>query len=398
MGSKRSAIEAGIVEAERHHDVIASGFMHLPDGAMVVAKDFDAAQYLEGVLTMVERIQASPDQLSSLINSARGHPSIRFNRLGLELFIACRQYASKICRLVEGEWTPLYKGHRLHPVLAVVWPVIAKVERKVQLAAQQDHGRLHRLMDEMAKEIRERCRSEQAKVKAENFASNSRAKLRRALKYLVSLFKKRSRLLILRVDLYVRPGAREWGYSDEADDAFDYFADALARSQIVPDVVGWMIAREDGIERGRHYHVLVAVDGHKHQAGASLAKLIGEFWVSECVGSSIVASYFNCFALLKTYRHLGIGMVRCDDAEKLLGLFYAVRYLCKESVMLIPNAGRPRNFRRGEVDGDYVRRGAPRQMEDDLRLAESVLLRPRPRKKAAVPQERHRAFLYECPR
>lgn len=56
-------------------------------------------------------------------------------------------------------------------------------------------------------------------------------------------------LLILRVDLYVRPGAREWGYSDEADDAFDYFADALARSQIVPDVVGWMIAREDGIER-----------------------------------------------------------------------------------------------------------------------------------------------------
>lgn len=97
--------------------------------------------------------------------------------------------------------------------------------------------------------------------------------------------------------------------------------------------------------------------------------------------SSIVASYFNCFALLKTYRHLGIGMVRCDDAEKLLGLFYAVRYLCKErSVMLIRTPG-------VRVTSDVARStattfgvGPPRQMEDDLRLAESVLLRPRPRK------------------
>ncbi len=398
MGTKKNEIEAEIIEAERHHEVIASGFMHLPDGGMAVAKDFDAAQYLEGVAATVEHIQASPDQLSILLRSANGHPIIRFNKLGLDLFIACRQHRSKVCRLVEGAWTPLYEGRRLHPWLTVGLPVIAKFERQVQVAAEQDHGRLHGLIAEMADEIRERCRSEQAKVKAECFAANSRAKLRRALKYVLGLYKKRSRLLILRVDLYVRPGSLAWGYSDEADMAFDYFADALARGQIVSDVVGWMIAREDGIERGRHLHVLVAVDGHKHHAGASLAKLVGEFWVNECVGSSVAASYFNCFALVKKYRHLGIGMVRCDDADKLLGLYYAMRYLCKERVMLISNSERPRNFRRGEVDEDYVRRGAPRQNEDDLRLAESVLLRPRPRRRVTVASARHRAFRHECPR
>ena len=135
MGTKKNEIEAEIIEAERHHEVIASGFMHLPDGGMAVAKDFDAAQYLEGVAATVEHIQASPDQLSILLRSANGHPIIRFNKLGLDLFIACRQHRSKVCRLVEGAWTPLYEGRRLHPWLTVGLPVIAKFERQVQVAA-----------------------------------------------------------------------------------------------------------------------------------------------------------------------------------------------------------------------------------------------------------------------
>jgi len=397
MGNKQSEVEVEAIEAERAHGVIASGFTHHPSGKLVVTKDFDATLYLGGVMRLVEDIQASTEGLSVLTTSAKGFPSIRFNKLGLDLFLACRQYSSKVCQEVEGELRPLYAGRRLHPFLAVGLPVIAEFERQIQLAAEVNHEQLHGLISIMVDRIREGCRAEHANEKVRAIVANSRARLGRALRYILSLFRKRSRLLLLRVDLYVRPGAREWGYTTEADAAFDHFADALARSQIVPDVQGWMIAREDGLERGQHYHVLVAVDGHKHHAGVNLAKLIGEYWVNACVGSTNVASYFNCFALTKAYRFLGIGMVRFDDGDKLLGVYHAVRYLCKESVILMPTSARPRNFRRGVEDKDYVRRGAPRQMDDCLQLAEEVLLRPRPRKKPATCSPRHRLYLNECP-
>ena len=345
----------------------------------------------------VESLLGSTNYVSTLVKSAKGIASIRFNKVGVDLFIACRQFNPKICEYVDGEWTPLYEGRRLHPFLAVGLPVIAEFEGRVQLAAEADHESLHHLFSEMVDAIRERARVEKAKQKAESFAANSRAKLQRALEYVLSLFGMRSRLLILRVDLYVRPESREWGYTDEADAAFDHFADALARGQIVPDVVGWMAAREEGIWRGRHYHVWVAVDAHEHRAGANLAKLLGEYWVDECVGSPKLGSYFNCFALLKKYRHLGIGTVRCDDANKLLGVFYAVRYLLKESVALIPQSNRPRNFRRGAVQTGYVRKGAPRQNGDGLQIAEEVLLRPRHKKKPATIPPRHLKYWHECP-
>lgn len=396
MVNKLDGVEGQVIKAELIHEGIANGFTHDPGGGMIVGKDFDAAIYLKGVLATVKRIQSTSMAVSILVESAKGSPSIRFNKLGFELFIACRQYTAKICVMDGGDVKPLYEGRRLHPYLAVGLPVIAEYEQRIQRAAEVDHALLHHLMSEMVHAIRTQCASRNIKAEVDNFPRNAHAKLARALRYVLSLFEQRSRLLILRVDLYVRAGSRGWSYSDEADAAFEKFACDLARSKIVPDVVGWMSAREDGIERGRHYHVWVAVDGHEHHAGASLTKMLGEYWAHECVGSGEVASYFNCFALAKQYQHLGIGMVRCDDADKLLGLYYAIRYLFKDEVMLVPNSGRPRNFRRGLVDKDYVRRGAPRLHDDDLKLARSILLGSKPRKPDAPASDRDLEYRFTC--
>ena len=396
MVDKIDGIEGRVIKAELIHEGIAYGFTHDPAGGMIVGKDFDAAIYMKGVLTTIKRVQSSSIPVSIVVESARNRPSIRFNKLGLDLFIACKQYRSKICGVVDGEVRPLYEGRNLHPYLAVGLPVIAEYEQQIQYAAEGDHERLHQLMSEMVDTIRMRCREGNVKAEVANFSRNAKAKLARALRYVLSLFEQRSRLLILRVDLYVRAGSRGWSYSDEADAAFEKFACDLARSKIVPDVVGWMSAREDGIERGRHYHVWVAVDGHEHHAGASLTKMLGEYWAHECVGSGEVASYFNCFALAKQYQHLGIGMVRCDDADKLLGLYYAIRYLFKDEVMLVPNSGRPRNFRRGLVDKDYVRRGAPRLHDDDLKLARSILLGSKPYKADVPVSGRDLEYRFTC--
>lgn len=56
MKSNKSSVELEIIEAERAHEVIASGFAHLPTGEMILTRDFDSVVYLEGVMKTVESL------------------------------------------------------------------------------------------------------------------------------------------------------------------------------------------------------------------------------------------------------------------------------------------------------------------------------------------------------
>lgn len=362
-------------KAERVHELIANRCTHYPDGTRVITKEFDSALYLERLMAVAKKIASSQEDVSILVQTRRGRQVPRLTRLGEELLLACQGYREFFHVGLGADERSRYREHKLHPYLDVAAEAISGVEATVSdAAAFKDYEALAKEINQLAVAIRTRCKDPRFKAEVKNFVRNAEAKLARALRYLLSLFKKRSRLLVLRVDLYVREEGRAWSYSQEADEAFDKFAAALSSSQIVPDVIGWMSARENGAERGRHYHVLAVLDGHKHHAGANLTRMLGEYWVNECVGSDKLGSYFNCFALADKYKHLGIGIIHFTDAQKLLGLYYATRYLCKDEVQLIATGERSRNFRRGVEDKNYVRLGAPRLKDDDLSLARQVLL------------------------
>lgn len=360
-------------EAERHHKLMAQGCIHLPSGKIVVTHEFDSTLYLERLMKSAKRIRFFEGDVCRLV-VVRAHRVVRLNRLGHSLLFACKSYRE--CAFVGAgeDERQRYGQHKFHPYLEIALNAVAEVEAAVNDAlASNNHELVYELIARLATSIHAEANTESFKTSVRNYERNAEAKLRRALNYLLSLFAMRSRLLVLRVDLFVREEGKAWGYTAEADDAFDKFAEALSASAIVDDVRGWMSAREDGIERGRHYHVLALVDGHEHRAGANLTRMLGEYWVKECVGSDKLGSYFNCFALVDKYQHIGIGMIHCTDAKKLLGLFYATRYLCKDEVQLIATGKGSRNFRRGLEDKSYVRRGAPRARDDGLSLARQVL-------------------------
>lgn len=367
----REAIEQSI-EAEERHEIIARRCIHKPDGSCEITREYDAVVYIESLMKTTKEIASSTGGVSKMVRGI-GRMVPRFNRLGEKLHLACKQYRECLYVWQAQEMVPRYRSHKFCPHLAVILKAIAEVEAVVNHAsAVGNHELLHRTISELAEIIRLRCGTPEFKVKVSNYERNSKAKFQRALRYLLSLFRKRSRLLILRVDLYVREKDKDWSYSPEADAAYDRFLEALAEGRIVSDVVGWMGAREDGLDRGQHYHVLVAVDGHLHQAGAHLTRLLGEYWKDKCVPAGKSGSYFNCFALEKKYKHIGIGMVHCADTKKLLGLYYATRYLFKDEVQLIASGERKRNFRRGVMDKENRRRGAPRLHDDGLAIAKQV--------------------------
>lgn len=362
-------------QGERQLEILSRGHVHLPCGKSLVTHEFNSVLYLNRVMKAAKRIRFFKGDVSKMVLSWRHKRIVRLNRLGQSLLLICKEYRA-IAFVGMGEnGRQRFWNHKLHPYLDVALKAVAKVEDEINEAWRyKDHEILCQTIAKLSSDIHVQTNTALFKASVNNFERNAEAKLRRALKYLISLFGMRSRLLVLRVDLYVREDGRLWSYTTEADDAFDKFSTALSRSEIVPDVLGWMSAREDGLERGRHYHVMAIIDGHKHRAGVSLTKMLGEFWISECVGSDKVGSYFNCFALAKKYKHLGIGLIHCTDAKKLLGLFYATRYLCKNEVQLIATGEGSRNFRRGVVDKSYVRLGAPRARDDGLSIVKHALL------------------------
>ena len=72
---------------------------------------------------------------------------------------------------------------------------------------------------------------------------------------MIDLLSENARLLILRIDLYFEGDAKVLSESEEAEQAYDKFLRTLREDRIVPNLLGYIAKREDGLERRIHYHL-----------------------------------------------------------------------------------------------------------------------------------------------
>jgi hypothetical protein len=153
---------------------------------------------------------------------------------------------------------------------------------------------------------------------------------KRLQQYLTDLIQHYSRLLFVRVDLgYLK----EEQYQVDVgvfQQHMDTFRSRLANQDgCFSDLQGYAWALEEGATKGLHAHVLLIYDGHKHQQGYGLAKLVGEAWL-EITGRS--GMYFNCHDAdyIKKFERegtLGIGMIHRDNPQQAINAINAAMYL-----------------------------------------------------------------------
>lgn len=153
---------------------------------------------------------------------------------------------------------------------------------------------------------------------------------KRIQQYLTDLTEHYSKLLFVRVDLgYLK----EQQYQVEVN-LFQQQMEAL-RSRLAnqdgcfSDLQGYAWALEEGATKGLHAHILLIYDGHKHQQGFGLAKLIGDAWL-EITGST--GMYFNCHdtEYIKKFERegtLGIGMIHRNNPQQVANAINAAKYL-----------------------------------------------------------------------
>ncbi|GGA14207.1 hypothetical protein GCM10011408_39910 [Dyella caseinilytica] len=201
--------------------------------------------------------------------------------------------------------------------------------------------------------------------------------------YMASAFAEYSKLLVLRVDLYIRQTENTWADTRLAEQCMERYLRALDEGRIVPDVKRRIWKRECGFDRGIHYHLLVALDGHKHQSAGALTKLLGDTWVERC--GPLRASYFNCYVRRHEYLYNGLGSVHISDWKMLMGIRYAIRYVVKGDGYVM--TGFTRNLRKGDTpkDKSQPKRGAPRKDGHDMWLVNAVLGNPMTKKNLKLP-------------
>lgn len=371
------------------------------DGVQVVSTEFDFINWLERAEDLIAEVERSADGAYVEEPNGRGGTMRDLTKVGRKIYGLCRTFDSEIAAH--------YAPYRFSPPLAVALKVIGGRAGELSGYSRPD-GSLHlgepgarQVLNEILASLKQECGSADYKAVVENHRRSQAKNLASCVNYMAAQFEKRSVLLITRVDLYIRPLFKGWGYTREADACYSRLLRALTENRIIPDVLGYIAKREDGIDRGIHFHLLVIQDGHLHRDAANMARLVGEKWVQICgAGDTAQASdygpvirsdrgsYFNCYSRAEHYRFNGIGLIRGIDEDKLRGLRLAIEYLCKEPYQLKPdlqsggelpsiNLGRVgkgvRNLRKGVIPKGHSGRGAPRRIALDDSLIQALLVR-----------------------
>ena len=148
-----------------------------------------------------------------------------------------------------------------------------------------------------------------------------------------NILKHYSRLLIVRVDL---------GYSKDTSHLISIkdfhqhikilrklFARDDTKKPFWEGVEGFVIALEQGHDRGYHCHLLVMFDGAKKQDDTYLGQAIGEKWK---VITNGLGSYYNCNNLQYKQKYkdagtLGIGMIHRQNSVEVENAVRVALYL-----------------------------------------------------------------------
>ena len=371
--------------AERDHHLFVRTTTQRYGCTYVSPQEHDFIYWLIRAERLVDEIVRSDEPPVELVSTRRRGEIYQLTKLGHAIFYLFKSYN----RGTAG----YYRHHRFNPALTLMLKVVdgcssELVERSQNGAPVPSDPRTREILEIATASIRTSGRSQAFKDEVDNYRRNEEKNITSCCEYLAAQFQRRSQLLVLRVDLNFRQSFQGWGYTCEADRHYARFLRALRENRIVPDVLGYISKREDGINRGIHFHVLIVLDGHKHRDAANLSRMVGEDWVRRCgygelddgvdVGATeekAKASYFNCYTRANQYQFNCLGLIHPTDAGKLRGLRLAIEYLCKETTQLKPSppesgeaeqapdiASRRgiRNLRKGIMPKGHSGRGAPR--------------------------------------
>lgn len=255
-----------------------------------------------------------------------------------------------------GEVDEIYKLEPYSQLIVseVNWPLLYKLLSHLRLP---EHSlKISETLNEIADRIREKARSPAFRAKLNSYHRSSNKNYRELVKYEQALFDRYSRILVLRLDLSYQKEHSSVSQSLAFQHRKRLFDNARSNS-LFKNMLGYVTKLEHGVEKGFHFHCIFFFDGAKVREDITLAKRIGEYWVS--VITRGIGGYYNCNYAKEKYRRCGIGVVNYYDLDKREGLRLAIVYLTKTDLYMKLKA-EGRALTRGIMPDAPSGRGRPR--------------------------------------
>jgi hypothetical protein len=303
----------------------------------------------------------------------------RRGRQGIEctdhlLFNNLKRYISEPNLLEEMYRT--FPIHRLSPNVELLNkvmkdPNVLGIRQYLYCPGQRDEKELGKIVDSfngLFERIRKEAESPEFITGLENYLEQSEKNYQSFLEYNDHLFKRYSRLMVLRIDLsYAKDCDNPYLTANELYEKHWQIKKDLERlcnnvrsNKRFKPMLGHVWKLEYTENTGFHIHVLFYFDASQVREDITLNRLIGEYWRQIITQGR--GRYYNCNAHPERYKELGIGIINADDIPLRKGLEKAAAYLFKPdryARIEVPNKGR--SFGRGVIKPLLTpKRGRPR--------------------------------------
>ncbi|MHA3055357.1 inovirus Gp2 family protein [Acinetobacter sp. ANC 4633] len=182
------------------------------------------------------------------------------------------------------------------------------------------------IANSLVKEIFKGLKDEKFVQRVNDRRKMARKRKKNVLRYIDKLRKKYSRLVGVRIDLYL-PMDKKHFTPKETVKHFHIILQKLRRSKTL-HLKGYVTKLEYGIDQALHFHCFFFFCGSEHREDISLGRMIGEMWDKQIDGKH---SYFNCNSSKnrKKYKYDALGVINRDDQTKYDNIAKVIHYFAK---------------------------------------------------------------------
>jgi hypothetical protein len=387
-------MERRIDKYEQRHQRWSLGMEHRGDGKIHVTESMDVLHCLKRMEAVPTRIAQGSEVAVKLDRLISGRGAFyTYTSLGkaiLELYMEavplieqlypdCRRLRYESATGSAAQWNKIKLADGQHTQFNEQITVMLHACQRLRgllhhngfTAKDVDQPFVRKALEHLVRFVRRACRSESFKAISKTRLHNEQENFRSYCEGVATAFEECSKLLVMRVDLYHPSDHDSWVNKVKAEIRIRRFLRAVKANRIVPDVKLYICKRENAPLRGTHFHLLVALDGHKHCAASAYSRDLCKAWDGWYSGG--LGTSFNCYARRNCHEFNGLGLVHISDREKLMGIRAAIKYMMKgESWM---RTGFKRNLWRGRVRWlrSALKRGAPRKAGHDMSLVNAIL-------------------------
>ncbi|VTU31047.1 hypothetical protein SRS16CHR_04800 [Variovorax sp. SRS16] len=289
--------------------------MVVGESRLVLTDETTAAKNVQIVAFAVRDACRHDNELFKLKHRNNGLHTIESTREGAKILRAVTQQLPAIEELIpDNVFIPFVEQLRKQLNLN---PELREIPANLRGVIGHEAVMVHQWLTELVQTLRSNIRCENFQRELHNRSKQTQKNHREGIRYIDRIFKKCSKVVVIRLDLVTggeSPENRGITQTVDLKQARAEFAKFLRHLRETFPLLGYLRELEYGLHTGYHFHMLIFVNGRLKRDGVRIAQSLGEHWKNVITEGR--GRYWNCNDRPKDYERFALGMTLRKDLLK----------------------------------------------------------------------------------